>query len=107
MTLGPTYLYKDMVTGELYEVRQRITEPAFKTLGDLWERTGSEWKIPTEWINHPVERQINCEGGASISGPGVFKPGPIAPPANKKKRQKLHVHTYTLDDIMREEDEDE
>jgi len=99
----PIYTYKDMVTGRLYEVVQKITEPAFKTLTELHHRVG--YTNPLR--DNPIERQISDTVGAIITGAGVYKPGLIAAASHSKPKTKTGVTKITIEDILAREAEEE
>jgi len=70
----PTYDYQDLVTGEVFEVEQRISEPAFT---HRHPPSGTLHHAPTSGVgllerggNHPIKRLI------SRGAPFQLKSGP-------------------------------
>jgi predicted nucleic acid-binding Zn ribbon protein len=98
----PTYLYKDP-SGNHYEVVQKITEDKLTTLAQVKEALGKKFTKKDEKIL--VQKLINCEGGVSISGAGVYKQGPIATTTKPSERLKAGVTKYTIDEVLKDFDE--
>lgn len=97
----PTYNYQDE-KGNSYEVVQKITEEAFKTLAQVKEALGK--KATKKDQSTAVKRVINCEGGAIISGGGVYKSGHIPYGNQKSPKLKSGVTRFSVEDLMDEED---
>lgn len=106
----PTYSYADKITGRVYEVVHKITMDPFKTLGDLYQYMGWTWVGTIEESQNPIERQIICEGGATIRGAGVYKSGTISSIVNSqaaKVKTKSNVTKYTAEEIANRKDDDD
>lgn len=97
----PTYLYEDP-KGNRYEVVQKITEEKLTNLAEVKALLGKKPSKKDE--STPVVKLINCEGGATISGAGVYKQGPICGPA-KEPRLKAGVTKYTIEEVLKDFDE--
>lgn len=104
-----TYEYRDLVTGETFEVEQRISEPAFThrhyTSG-AWHYapaySSSSKALESIAENHPVKRLISAQNGGFrlVSGDsGGWASQGYSKPENQRKAEatlgrKLVKRTY-------------